>query len=161
MTDPPAHLHRDETDPERYDRNLTELMGELRVALPGVQVLFAFLLVVPFQQRFARVSHFERDLYFATLLLTLLASTLLIAPTVLHRIVFQQGAKAYVVHKANQLTIAGLAVLACGLTSAASLITHFLLGQTATIVVAGGVGVTLGLAWFALPLRQRHRLHRH
>jgi hypothetical protein len=52
-------------------------------------------------------------------------------------------------------------VLACGLTSAAALITHFLLGQTATIVVAVGVGVTLGVAWFALPLRQRHRLHRH
>ena len=148
---------REETEFERYDRNLTELMGELRVALPGVQVLFAFLLVVPFQQRFARVSQFERDLYFVTLLLALLASTLLIAPTVLHRIVFRQGAKAYVVRRANQLTIAGLAVLACGLTSAVSLITHFLLGQTATIIAAALVSLTLAGVWFALPLRQRLR----
>jgi hypothetical protein len=72
---------RRETELERYDRNLSELMGELRVALPGVQVLFAFLLVALFKQRFGGVSHFERRLYLATLLCTLLASILLIAPT--------------------------------------------------------------------------------
>jgi hypothetical protein len=155
MTDVQPPNHREETEFERYDRNLTELMGELRVALPGVQVLFAFLLVVPFQQRFASVSRFERDLYFATLLLSVLASTLLIAPTVLHRLVFRQGAKAYLVRRSNQLTIGGLAVLACSLTSAATLITHFLLGQTAAIAVAAAVGCTLGLVWFGLPLRRR------
>jgi hypothetical protein len=79
---------RRETELERYDRNLSELMGELRVALPGVQVLFAFLLVAPFNQRFGSVSHFERRLYVATLLCTLLASILLIAPTIIHRLEF-------------------------------------------------------------------------
>src|SRR5205823_8659826 len=96
---------RAETELERYDRNLTELMGELRVALPGVQVLFAFLLVAPFNQRFSTTTPFERDLYFAALLLTLLASTLLIAPTLLHRIEFRQGQKAYVVNTSNRLVI--------------------------------------------------------
>src|SRR5205823_14679331 len=98
---------RHETELERYDRNLTELMGELRVALPGVQVLFAFLLVAPFNQRFSTVSAFERRLYFGTLLCTLLASILLIAPTVVHRLRFRQGDKAYVVQTANWLTVAG------------------------------------------------------
>jgi hypothetical protein len=146
---------RQETELERYDRNLIELMGELRVALPGVQVLFAFLLVAPFNQRFSRVSHFERDLYFATLLLTLLASILLIAPTVLHRLEFGRGQKAYIVTTANRLVIAGLAVLAAALTAATALVTHFLLGQTTAIVTTGVVAFALALIWFALPLRRR------
>src|SRR5256885_16707912 len=76
---------RSETELERYDRNLNELLSELRVALPGVQVLFAFLLVAPFNQRFGTVSEFERKLYFVTLLCTLVASILLIAPTLVDR----------------------------------------------------------------------------
>ena len=96
---------RGETELERYDRNLNELLGELRVALPGVQVLFAFLLVAPFNQRFGTVSSFERALYLCALLLTLLSSILLIAPTMIHRLHFQLGAKAYIVHTANRLTI--------------------------------------------------------
>src|SRR2546430_17213617 len=84
---------RRETELERYDRTLNELLSELRVALPGVQVLFAFLLVAPFNQRFGTISDFERQLYFATLLCTLLASILLIAPTVVHRLQFRRGHK--------------------------------------------------------------------
>jgi len=155
MAEIPADQRRQETELERYDRNLTEMMGELRVALPGVQVLFAFLLVVPFNQRFSTVSNFERDLYFATLLLTLLASTLLIAPTVLHRIQFRRGQKAYVVLTSNRLVIAGLAVLAVALTAAVALITHFLLGQTATIITTVVVAIVLGGVWFAFPLSRR------
>src|SRR3989454_12635334 len=89
---------RRETELERYDRNLNELLSELRVALPGVQVLFAFLLVAPFNQRFGTISDFERELYFATLLCTLLASILLIAPTVVHRLQFRRGHKRAVVY---------------------------------------------------------------
>jgi Family of unknown function (DUF6328) len=148
---------RHETELERYDRNLTELLGELRVALPGVQVLFAFLLVVPFNQRFAIVSEFERGLYFATLLCTLLASILLIAPTVIHRLEFHKGEKAYVVQIANRLTIAGLSVFAVALTSAVFLITHFLFGSTTAIITTVIVIFAFALIWFALPLRRRHR----
>src|SRR5919204_553769 len=99
---------RSETELERYDRNLGEILSELRVALPGVQVLFAFLLVAPFNQRFGTVSNFERKLYFATLLCTLLASILLIAPTLVHRLEFRLGQKGAVVQAANRLMIAGL-----------------------------------------------------
>jgi hypothetical protein len=150
---------RRETELERYDRNLSELMGELRVALPGVQVLFAFLLVAPFNQRFGSVSHFERRLYLATLLCTLLASILLIAPTIIHRLEFRQGEKAYVVQTANRLTIAGLSVFAVAMTSAVLLITHYLFGAATAIITTTIVAVAFALIWFAVPVRRR-RLRR-
>jgi hypothetical protein len=146
---------RRETDLERYDRNLSELMGELRVALPGVQVLFAFLLVAPFNQRFGTVSPFERRLYLATLLCTLLASILLIAPTIIHRLQFRQGEKAYVVQTANRLTIAGLSVFAVAMTSAVLLITHYLFGPATAIITTKIVAVAFALIWFAVPVRRR------
>lgn len=146
---------RQETELERYDRNLTELMGELRVALPGVQVLFAFLLVAPFNQRFDRVSQFERHLYFATLLLTLLASMLLIAPAIIHRLEFQRGEKAYVVQTANKLMIAGLIVFAIAMTTAVLLITHYLFGPVTAIITTIIVVAAFILIRFLLPLRRR------
>lgn len=132
-------------------------MGELRVALPGVQVLFAFLLVAPFNQRFGTVSRFERDLYFATLLLTLLASILLIAPTVVHRLEFRSGHKAYVVGVANRLTIAGLMTFALAMTSAIVLVTHFLFGAGTAIVTGAAAVLAFATVWFVLPLRARSR----
>jgi hypothetical protein len=151
---------RHETDLERYDRNLNELMGELRVALPGVQVLFAFLLVAPFNQRFGTVSHFERRLYFATFLCTLLASILLIAPTMIHRLAFRQGEKAFLVDVANRLMIAGLSVLAVAMTSASALVTHYLFGPTTTVITTAVVVIAFATIWFALPLRRRRARHR-
>jgi hypothetical protein len=146
---------RRETELERYDRNWNELTSELRVALPGVQVLFAFLLVAPFNQRFGTVTLFERKLYFATLLCTLLASILLISPTIVHRLAFQQGEKKYLVLTANRLTIAGLCVFAVAMTSAILLITHYLFGAPTAIITTSGVVVAFGLIWFGLPLRRR------
>src|SRR5437588_4971285 len=146
---------RQETELERYDRNLTELMGELRVALPGVQVLFAFLLVAPFNQRFGRVSMFERDIYFATLLLTLLASILLIAPTVVHRLEFQRGRKAYIVQTSNRLALAGLTTFAIAMTSAIFLITHYLFGPATAIVTAAAAVGAFSLSVVVMPLRHR------
>ena len=154
----PGAPGRNETEPERYDRNLTELMGELRVALPGVQVLFGFLLVAPFNARFGHTTHFERRLYFAALLLTLLASILLIAPTMIHRLEFRQGHKAYVVELGNRLTVAGLTVLAAAMTCAIALVTHYLFGQTTTIVTTIVTACAFALVWFALPLRRRRHV---
>src|SRR6266513_2050259 len=91
--DGPIELERDETPAERLDRNFNELLGELRIALPGVQVLFAFLLTVPFAQGFTKMSGFERGVYFAVLLLTAVSSAFLIAPTAYHRLQFRQGRK--------------------------------------------------------------------
>ena len=146
---------REETELERLDRNLTELMGELRVALPGVQVLFAFLLVAPFNQRFGKTTSFERQLYFAALLCTLLASILLIAPTVIHRLEFRRGEKEYIVSAGNRLTIVGLIALALAMTFAIALVTGYLFG-TATAVVTTAVAVlAFSMIWFVVPLWRR------
>lgn len=151
-------LGRRETELERYDRNLTELMSELRVALPGVQVLFAFLLVAPFNQRFSTLSHFERRLYIVTLLCTLLASILLIAPTLQHRLEFRHGEKAYLVRAANRQTIAGLSVFAVAMTCAILLVTHYLFGPATAIITTALVAACFVLIWFVIPL---WRLSRH
>jgi predicted neutral ceramidase superfamily lipid hydrolase len=151
---------REETELERLDRNLTELMGELRVALPGVQVLFAFLLVAPFNQRFGHTTKFERDLYFAALLATLLATILLIAPTVIHRLEFRRGRKAYVVSAGNRLTIAGLIVLAIAMTCAIALVTGYLFGTATAAVTAAVALLAFSTIWFVIPLRRRRAAER-
>src|SRR6476661_4157211 len=125
---------RDESEAERLDRNLGELLQELRIALPGVQVLFAFLLAVPFQQNFTKITSFQKDVYFATLLLTALAAALLIAPSAYHRITFRYQQKHRLVFIANRLAIAGLAALALAMTCAILLITDLLFGTVAAIV---------------------------
>jgi hypothetical protein len=146
---------RNETELERYDRNLNELLSELRVALPGVQVLFAFLLVVPFNQRFAKLTAFERHLYLATLLSTLLAAILLIAPTLVHRFHFRLGEKPYVVRVANRLMVAGLSVFALAMTLAVLLIGLYVFGVAVAVVTTALVAVTFAGVWFMLPLRRR------
>src|SRR3954470_9132364 len=127
---------RNETEKERLDRNLNELLGELRVALPGVQVLFAFLLAVPFQQRFAQASQFERDVYLVTLLASAAATGFLIAPTAYHRILFQRGDRPRVIREGTKFLLAGLVCLAVATTGAVFLAAHFLFGS-ATAIAAG------------------------
>ena len=151
---------RNETEEERLDRNLGELLQELRVALPGVQVLFAFLLAVPFQQRFSEVSPFEEKVYFATLLLTALSAALLIAPSAYHRITFRYQQKRHLVQVANRCAIAGLAVLALAMTCAITLITDVLFGGAATIVTAALALTMFVLLWGLLPLTRRLRYRR-
>jgi len=149
---------RDETEEERLDRNLGELLQELRVALPGVQVLFAFLLAVPFQKNFSETSDFDKKVYFATLLLTALSAALLIAPSAYHRLTFRYQQKGRLVFIANRLTIAGLAVLALAMTCAIMLVTNFLFGTVATTVVTTVLVLGMfGLLWALLPLRRRLR----
>jgi hypothetical protein len=151
---------RNETDPERLDRNLQELLGELRVALPGVQVLFAFLLVVPFNQRFAQVTSFQRSLYLGTLLCAALASAFLIAPTAHHRLMFRRQDKENLVVVANRQAIIGLTFLAVAMTSAIVLVTDVLF-KPATAAFAGGlVALAFALLWYALPLRRRSHVGR-
>jgi hypothetical protein len=154
----PAANGRNETEKERLDRNLNELLGGLRVVLPGVQVLFAFLLAVPFNQRFSRVSGFERDVYFVTLLLTALASALLIAPSAYHRIQFRRDDKRQVVMVANRLAIIGVGVLACAMTCVILLVTDFLFGVGVAAPTAAGAAVTFGSLWYAMPLARRRRI---
>lgn len=151
-----------ESDVERLNRNLTELLGELRVAIPGVQVLFAFLLAVPFSQRFGRVGPFERIIYLVTVLLTAIASALLIAPSAYHRIEFRLRDREHIVAVAHRLTLAGLTFLALAMTSAVLLVTRFLFSVPVTIVVVSLVGAMFATLWYALPMRRRqvHRAER-
>jgi predicted aspartyl protease len=145
---------RDETPEERVDRNLQELLGELRVALPGVQVLFAFLLIVPFNQRFPTISNFQQTIYFVTLLLATGATGFLIAPTVHHRVQFREQDKERIVMTANRYAIVGLALLAAAMTGAIVLITDMLYKSTTVTIVAVAVAVMFVLLWYAVPLRR-------
>jgi uncharacterized membrane protein YuzA (DUF378 family) len=157
----PPDPERDETPYERADRNLAELLNELRVALPGVQVLFAFLLVVPFNAGYTRMTEFERKLYFGVLLCTALASILLIAPSMHHRLEFRKRDKEYLVVTANRLTIAGLSALAVAMTGAITLITHVLFGTAATVVTTAVVALGFAAVWFAIPLRRLAAVKRY
>lgn len=146
---------RDETEEERLDRNLGELLQELRVALPGVQVLFAFLLAVPFQKGFEEVTEFQKQVYFATLILASLSATMLISPSAYHRITFRYQQKRRLVFYANRFAIIGLAFLALAMTGAILLITDVLFSTPAAIVVATLAFCVFGFFWFALPLQRR------
>ena len=149
-----ATAGRDETESERLDRNLNEMLGELRVALPGVQVLFAFLLVVPFNQRFATITDFQKTVYFVTLLLATAATILLIAPVVHHRVEFREQDKERIVFAANRYAIVGLAFLAAAMTGAIMLITDLLYKSTTVTVVAVAVGLSFLTLWFSVPVRR-------
>jgi uncharacterized membrane protein len=146
---------RDESEEERLDRNLGELLQELRVALPGVQVLFAFLLAVPFQQNFTKISEFEKRIYFATLILTTISAALLIAPSAYHRLTFRYQQKHRLVFVSNRLAIAGLGALALAMSCAVLLITDVLFGTATTIVTVGFVLAMFAVLWVAMPLRRR------
>jgi hypothetical protein len=154
MAETTSGAGRHETEEERLDRNLQELLQELRVALPGVQVLFAFLLVVPFNQRFPDITNFQQTIYFATLLLATGASAFLIAPTVHHRVQFREQDKERIVMTASRFTIVGMALLAAAMTGAILLITDILYGSTTVTIVAGAVAVMFALLWYAVPLRR-------
>jgi hypothetical protein len=149
---------RDETEEERLDRNLSELLQELRVALPGVQVLFAFLLAVPFQQGFETITPFQKGAYFGTLICTAISAVMLISPTAYHRLTFRYQQKRRLVYYSNRFSIIGLVFLALAMTGAIMLITDVLFGSTATILMAAATVLVFGFFWFGLPLQRRFRL---
>jgi hypothetical protein len=146
----------DEDRKERVSRELIELLNELRVALPGVQVLFAFLLAVPFAQGFTRVTDFQRALFFAVMALTALSAALLIAPSAWHRLRFRQQDKERILRVSNKMSIAGLGSLALAMTGAVMLIADFIYSPTLTIVSGVVAGVVFGLLWYVLPLLGPH-----
>lgn len=143
-----------ESAEQRHNRELMELLNELRVALPGVQVLFAFLLVVPFNQRFPDITNFQKSAYFVTLLFTAAAAMCLIAPTAQHRLEFRRQHKEQILMMANRLAIVGLGFLAIAMTGAIMLITDLLYGATTTIVVTIVVGLGFALLWYLVPARR-------
>ena len=149
---------RRETGEERADRNLNDLLQELRVALPGVQVLFAFLLTVPFSQRFEDLTPFQEKLYFGILCGAALSTALFIAPTSGHRLLFRRQQKEYLVVAANRLTLIGLAVLAVSMAAVIALISDLMFGTTATVVTTTAAVIVFAALWFAGPLLRLRKL---
>ncbi len=148
----------EESRKERIDRELMELLNELRVALPGVQFLFAFLLVVPFQQQGVQLSDFQRDVYLATLLAAAVATGLLIAPAAQHRVLFRQHDKEALLRRSNRSAFLGLTVLALAIVGAVLLVTDVLFDLALASITAAAIGIFLAWWWIAVPywLRARH-----
>ena len=139
-------------DAIKRDRQMAELLQELRIALPGVQILFAFLLTVPFAQGFQKVTSFQRGLFFAVLLTTAASTICLIAPTATHRLRFHQNERAYIIESSNRLLIAGLVFLALAIIGAVTLITDYIFGLDSHWYWPAIVGVLLFGLWFVRPL---------
>ena len=146
---------RDETQAARDDRNLIELLQELRVLGLGVQVLFGFLLSLPFTSQFRQLDGADRNLYLACLILAAVATALLLGPVAYHRLVFRQGMKERLVTTANVMAILGLIAVGLAVSSAVLLVTGFVAGYTTGGVIAGLVLLMFALLWFALPITRR------
>lgn len=144
-----------ETQNERLDREVIELLNELRVVLPGVQVLFGFLLLLPFQPAFADMTELDRTLYFIALLAMAMAAVLLIAPSTYHRIRFRERDKERLVRISNVLILAGTALLGVAMAAVMFLIGDLLYGEVVGAVVGGGTAVVVSGMWYALPVTRK------
>src|SRR3954452_22585252 len=151
---------RNETPLERCDRNLVELLQEVRVVQTGVQVLFAFLLTVPLAARFPSLSDFQRIDYFVTLLAAGAAAVFLIAPTAHHRILFRRGDKEHLVQVANRLTLAGLAFVAISMVGALLLVADLVFGGLVVVATAALAAIGCVTLWCLAPLHRRRTLDR-
>src|SRR3954469_4963594 len=152
---------RNETALQRVDRNLVELLQEVRVVQTGVQVLFAFLLTAPLAARFPDLTEFQRLTYFATLLAAGAAAILLIAPTAYHRILFRLGDKEHLVAVANRLTLAGLACVALSMVGALMLVSDLLFEDAAVVIATTGLAAFgCVFLWCLAPLARRAKISR-
>ena len=142
----------DETPKERANRELIELLNELRVVLPGVTVLLAFLLAVPFAKGWTRITPFQRDVFVVAFLSTAVSVAFLTAPSSYHRLRFRHGNKEHMVKVGNRLSIAGIAASAVSLEAVVLLVIDFVLSRGAAIAAASALFAVVGLLWFGLPL---------
>jgi predicted membrane channel-forming protein YqfA (hemolysin III family) len=145
----------DESKEEKLDRELIELLNELRVALPGVQVLFAFLLGVPFTQRFQEATDLQKDAYFFTFLCAAAATALLIAPSAYHRLTWRSHDKEHLLTVSNRLAIAGTVLLAAAIASAVFVVTDLLFDTTSAGIFAGLTAGFYAWFWYGMPLLRR------
>ena len=141
---------------ERRDRQMLEILNELRVALPGVQILFAFLLAVPFAQGWSKTTTFQRDVFYVTLIATALSTACFIAPTARHRIRFHQSDRTWLIETANRLAIAGLVFLALAITGVVLLITDYLFDGARVWLYSAIPAVAIIYLWFVRPLLRKN-----
>ncbi len=148
---------RDESEADRLDRNYNELLQELRVAETGVQILFAFMLSIAFQQRFQTLDDVQRTIYVITLLFCTVAIALLVAPVAFHRLVFRQGLKDELVKITNALALGGTSFLLLAVLSGVLLILDYVVGRTFAAVVTALLAVLFVSLWLVLPMSRRRR----
>ena len=137
---------------EKRDRQMLELLNELRIALPGVQILFGFLLTVPFAQGFEKITSTQRTLFYATLLATAASTICLIAPSATHRLRFHKNDRAFIIESASRYMIAGLVFLALAIVLAIAMVTDFLYDHWITWAAPAAIALALVAVWFARPL---------
>jgi hypothetical protein len=145
----------EESESERNSRRLIELLQEVRVATAGVQILFGFLLAVPFAQGFEKISDFDKHVFLVVLICTSVSSALLISPTALHRLLYRRGHKAEIVDYANVMTIWGLVLLAVAMVGVVLLLTDVIFGATAAVAVTVPIALVFCVTWFVIPLVRR------
>lgn len=148
---------RNESPEQRDDRNLLELLQELRVAGLGVQVLFGFLLAIPFTTKFSALSDDQRDLYVTTLLLAALAALLLLAPVAFHRVLFRQHQKEFLVKAANVLALLGLATVGLAVSATVALVLSYVTPGVMTWAITAVMLALFAGLWFVFPLSRRRR----
>jgi hypothetical protein len=146
-----------EDERERRNRQLDQLLQETRVVMPGVQVLFAFLLAVVFQNRFAQTTQFQKDIFLATILCTAASTVCFIAPAAWHRILFERQDKRHIIAVANRFIICGVGFLALAMTLALILVCDVVFTSATAVVVASTVGLSFAWFWFVAPLLRRRR----
>jgi hypothetical protein len=163
-SDPPpgsrSRTDRSESRAERADRNFAEILQGFRVAVTGVQVLFAFLLTVPFSEGFAKLTDPGRTLYIVALAAAALASICYIAPTAQHRILFRQGLKELLVNRSNRYGLSGGVALVISMTAAASMVADYLYGGLLPVLLGGAVALLSGWSWFLQPVLTRMKARR-
>ena len=150
-----------ETPKQRINRELIELLNEIRIALPGVQVLFAFLLVVPFGPGWRHTTSFQRHAYVFSIATAALATVIMIAPSSYHRLLWRQPHKEHMLITSNGLLIAGMAFLAMAISGSLFFVVSFALGTWEAAVTTGGILVVILVLWYAMPLARRNEVWRH
>jgi len=140
---------------DKRDRQMSELLSELRIALPGVQILFAFLLTAPFAQGFQRITDTQKTLFYATLLATAASLICLIAPSATHRMRFHKSDRAFIIESANKFLIAGLAFMGTAIVLAIAMVTDFLYDHWIVWVAPSAIAVVLAGVWFIRPALRR------
>jgi hypothetical protein len=153
--EPERREERSEDDQERLNRQMMELLNELRVAMPGVQILFGFLLTVPFQQRFSQVNDFQQTIYFVTLIAAAVAAAFFIAPSAYHRVMFQQQDKPNIIHIGTGQMIVGLVALALAMNGAVLLVTDVLFEAPTVAVTVAALGALYISLWFGFGIVRR------
>lgn len=145
-----------ESPKERVDREYGELLEEIRVALPGVEVIFAFLLTVPFSERFSHLTEVQKEAYFVALLAVAVACGLLLAPTAYHRLRFRANDKEWITRRGSVMALIAMLLIALGVSVTLFVVTDLTFGRTPALAVGISFGVLLLGLWYGVPLARRH-----